>query len=96
MSNHAYDRAMAHEHYVGEVACVECGYHRNGAAHPKVKCPRTGRCGECGNEWPCQEHCTHPDQKYYGKWSEKLGDYETYCGVCNVKVTDKANVGEES
>lgn len=56
MSKRAYDRALYAEHVRNECACVECGYMRNGAAHPKIKCPKTGRCGECGNEWPCAEH----------------------------------------
>lgn len=56
MSNRAYDKHLARENYVHEVACVECGFHRNGRHHPKIKCPRTGRCGECGNDWPCEEH----------------------------------------
>lgn len=56
MSNHAYDRYLAEEKYRHEVACVECGYHRNGAHHPKIKCPQSGRCGSCGNPWPCEDH----------------------------------------
>jgi hypothetical protein len=56
MSNRKLDEYLAHEHHVGEVACVECGFHRDGAHHPGIKCPKTGRCGECGNAWPCEEH----------------------------------------
>ena len=56
MSNRALDRYLSHENYVGEIACCECGFHRNGKAHPGIVCPRTGRCGECGNAWPCSDH----------------------------------------
>lgn len=56
VSNRALDRYLSHENYVGEIACCECGFHRNGKAHPGIKCPRTGRCGECGNDWPCPDH----------------------------------------
>ena len=56
MSNRALDNYLAHENYVGDVACCECGFHRNGAQHPKIRCPQTGRCGDCGNDWPCADH----------------------------------------
>lgn len=36
--------------------CCECGYVRNGAHHPGIQCPKTKRCGTCGNDWPCHEH----------------------------------------
>ncbi len=66
MSNRAYDEALAHEHEVGEVACCECGFHRGGRHHAGIKCPKTGRCGGCGNEWPCADHApadAAPEQK---------------------------------
>lgn len=56
MSNRQVDAYLAHEHYVGEVACCECGFHRGGQHHPKIRCPKSGRCGDCGNDWPCAEH----------------------------------------
>jgi len=56
MGSRMYDRAIEHENYVDEVSCCECGFHRNGAHHPKIRCPKTGRCGECGNDWPCEDH----------------------------------------
>jgi hypothetical protein len=37
-------------------ACCECGYLRMGAHHPGIRCPKSGRCGECGNDWPCSDH----------------------------------------
>jgi hypothetical protein len=54
--NHASDL----QQIVSEICCFECGYHRGGSHHPKIRCPATGRCGECGNEWPCEEHA--PDR----------------------------------
>jgi hypothetical protein len=56
MSNRQLDAALHKEFVDGEIACCECGFHRNGKHHPKIQCPRSGRCGECGNEWPCAEH----------------------------------------
>jgi hypothetical protein len=56
VSNRALDKQLARENYVDEVSCCECGYHRNGRHHPKIRCSKTGRCGECGNEWPCDDH----------------------------------------
>jgi len=56
MSNHTYDRLIEHENYVKETACCECGFHRNGQHHPKIRCPKSGRCGTCGNDWPCEDH----------------------------------------
>jgi hypothetical protein len=56
VSNRTLDRLLCEEHVRDESACCECGYHRLGAHHPKIRCPRTGRCGECGNDWPCREH----------------------------------------
>jgi len=56
MSNRAYDRYLEREYIRGEYACCECGYLRNMAHHPKIRCPKTGRCGSCGNDWPCADH----------------------------------------
>lgn len=60
MSNRTLDRMLEREWHAAECACCECGFHRNGAHHPKIRCPRTGRCGECGNDWPCEEHAPSP------------------------------------
>ena len=56
MSNHHYDELEYREFLRKEYGCCECGYIRNGAHHPDIRCPKTGRCGSCGNKWPCQEH----------------------------------------
>jgi hypothetical protein len=56
VSNRRLDNLLMQEAQRDMVACCECGYHRYGAAHPKVQCPATGRCGECGNDWPCDDH----------------------------------------
>ena len=61
MSNRTLDRYLENEQYRDQCACVECGYLRSGGHHPKIKCPKTGRCGDCGNDWPCAEHA--PPQK---------------------------------
>jgi hypothetical protein len=67
MSNRTLDRYLEHENYVNEVACCECGFHRNGQHHPAIKCPRTGRCGSCGNDWPCDEHAEIYGAFYMGR-----------------------------
>ncbi len=51
-----YEQRQAHQAAVSEFACVECGFRRNGAQHPRVRCPKSGRCGECGALWPCGDH----------------------------------------
>jgi hypothetical protein len=53
-----YDKMMELEYLHDEYCCCECGYYRNGTvgSHPGVRCPNTGRCGICGNDWPCEEH----------------------------------------
>lgn len=56
MSNRTYDRYLERQNHREECCCCECGYHRNGAHHPKIQCPKTGRCGDCGNDWPCPDH----------------------------------------
>lgn len=70
MINRTVDNYLAHENYVGSVACCDCGYHRNGAHHPKIKCPKTGRCGDCGNDWPCREHAPTTTFMAYGNFTE--------------------------
>lgn len=67
-----YNRYLAREQ-ARDLGCAECGYHRMGAHHPKIRCPRTGRCGDCGNDWPCPEHA--PPTKWrvfmtYGAFTE--------------------------
>jgi len=42
--------------YIIDNGLQYCGYLRSGAHHPKIRCPKTGRCGSCGCEWPCEEH----------------------------------------
>lgn len=56
MSNRTLDRLLERENYRDTYACCECGYLRNSGHHPGIKCPKTGRCGECGNDWPCVDH----------------------------------------
>ena len=56
MSNRTVDRYLENEQYQDQCACCECGYLRNGGHHPKIRCPHTGQCGSCGNDWPCKEH----------------------------------------
>ncbi len=63
VSNRTVDNYLAHESYVDEVACADRGFHRNGAHHPGIRCPRTGRCGNCGSDWPCEEHAPATAEK---------------------------------
>jgi len=56
VSNRTLDRLLERENYRDTYACCECGYLRNSGHHPGIKCPKTGRCGECGNDWPCVDH----------------------------------------
>jgi hypothetical protein len=61
VSNRAYDRILELENEREEYACCECGYMRRHegeriVGHPGVRCPSSGRCGHCGNDWPCAEH----------------------------------------
>jgi len=60
MSNRTVDSAMERDYLRGEYGCAECGFYRSGAHHPKIKCPKTGRCGTCGNDWPCADHNPRP------------------------------------
>lgn len=64
MSNRTLDRYLEHENYVDEVACCDCGFHRNGQHHPKIRCPKSGRCGSCGNDWPCPDHLPPPKETH--------------------------------
>ena len=53
-----YERTQAEENLVSEFGCCDCGFinaAQNGH-HPEIRCPETGRCGQCGNSWPCAEH----------------------------------------
>ncbi len=34
------------------IKCRECPNKK----HAKIQCPATGRCGECGADWPCDDH----------------------------------------
>lgn len=56
MSNRSLDRYLEKEQYRDQCECVECGFLRSGGYHSKIRCPKTGRCGECGNSWSCVEH----------------------------------------
>lgn len=56
MSNRTLDAALSHQQYVEQTACCECGFHRNGTHHANIRCSKTGRCGDCGNDWPCPDH----------------------------------------
>lgn len=53
-----YEAEQAEEAEVAEWGCCECGFInrcRDGH-HAGIRCPHTGRCGQCGNDWPCKEH----------------------------------------
>jgi hypothetical protein len=56
MSNRTLDRHMERDYLREEYSCCECGYRRGCEHHPGIRCPRTGRCGTCGEDWPCEEH----------------------------------------
>jgi len=56
MSNRAHDKLMEQEYYHNEYSCCDCGYKRGCGHHPLIRCTLTGRCGECGNKWPCEDH----------------------------------------
>ena len=63
MSNRTYDNYLYKEYVRGEYSCCECGYLRNENHHPGIRCPKTGRCGSCGNDWPCEDHVVFLDEK---------------------------------
>jgi hypothetical protein len=53
-----YESQLAEDAFNSEFACCECGFvnkTRDGH-HPQIRCPRSKRCGQCGNAWPCEEH----------------------------------------
>jgi hypothetical protein len=56
MSCRALDRYLEEEQHRDLCACCECGYMRGSGHHPRIRCPVTGRCGDCGNDWPCPDH----------------------------------------
>ncbi len=56
MSNKTYDRLLERQYYHEEYCCCDCGFVRGCGHHPLIRCPITGRCGECGNDWPCEDH----------------------------------------
>ena len=60
---------MYREYLREEYGCCECGYYRNMAHHPGIRCPQTGRCGNCGNDWPCEDCSTELDGKTLKKVS---------------------------
>jgi hypothetical protein len=72
MSNKGYDNYLYHEYIRGECACCECGYLRSGAHHPGIRCPSTGRCGSCGNDWPCADHAAMAKVTAKGKTKERV------------------------
>ena len=62
MSNKTVDRYLESEQYRDSSRCCECGYLRNGVMIPR-SLPRTGRCGSCGNDWPCKKHAPYSQSK---------------------------------
>ena len=53
-----YECNQAEESVASEFGCCDCGFvneEQNGH-HPGIRCPESGRCGQCGNKWPCSEH----------------------------------------
>jgi hypothetical protein len=53
-----YEQTQAEESLAAEFACCECGFINDAqdGHHPEIRCPESGRCGQCGNAWPCAEH----------------------------------------
>ena len=58
----SYDKELLKDYYK-EFCCCDCGYRKGEQAHPLIRCPKTGRCGICGDDWPCSEHssCLTPE-----------------------------------
>lgn len=54
----AYDNLQAEEAIVCEYGCCDCGFinENHDGHHRGIRCPHSGRCGSCGNPWPCEEH----------------------------------------
>lgn len=50
------DRIMERQYLREEYCCCDCGYYRNFGHHKGIRCPVTGRCGQCGSDWPCPDH----------------------------------------
>lgn len=73
MEQQIYEQEQADDAQNSEYACCECGYinKRKDGHHPGIKCPHTGRCGQCGNDWPCEEH---KDQARGQRRRSKKGD----------------------
>lgn len=72
MSNKQYDQHLLREYMLGEIACCDCGFHRNGAHHPKIRCPVTGRCGSCGNNWPCPDHALQSSESVVSSRARRI------------------------
>lgn len=51
-----YDDSMQADYMNKEYGCCDCGYRKRAGHHPGIRCPSTGRCGTCGNNWPCKDH----------------------------------------
>jgi len=94
MSNRQLDAYLEHEHRVGEIACCECGFHRNGQHHPKIKCQKTGRCGECGNDWPCADHAPKVSERVVSGIDEKERNARSQSGCwrCDLGFDHAATV----
>lgn len=58
MEQQIYEQEQADEAQNSEYACCECGFINKAkdGHHPGIRCPHSGRCGQCGNNWPCEEH----------------------------------------
>ena len=58
MEAEIYEQTQAEESLAAEFACCDCGFinEAEDAHHPGIRCPESGRCGQCGNVWPCAEH----------------------------------------
>lgn len=72
MSNRTLDRMLAAQHAREEACCADCGYYRRGAHHPNIRCPKTGRCGDCGNDWPCADHAKWRVFMVYGSFEDPV------------------------
>ena len=58
MEAEIYEQEQAEESLEAEFACCDCGFINDArdGHHPEIRCPESGRCGQCGNAWPCAEH----------------------------------------
>ena len=66
-----YDLWMETDYLNKEFGCCDCGYRRGEAGHPGIRCPATGRCGECGNDWPCEDHAKDVPERLKKKINQK-------------------------